>query len=135
MLKLSKKTEYALMAAKYMALNNSSGFSTAKEISDSYNIPHQLVSKVLQALAKNDIAVSSKGVHGGFTLAKNPAQIPLSDIIKAIETNYHLVNCFNEEGTNDECSRFDCCKIRNPLAEIQKKIDKIFFEVSLQQIL
>ena len=135
MLKLSKKTEYALMAAKYMALNNSSGFSTAKEISVSYNIPHQLVAKVLQAMAKNDIAISSKGVNGGFALAKEPEQISLIDIIKAIETNYHLVDCFNENGTDDECSKIDCCKIRDPLAEIQKKIDKIFFETSLQQIL
>ena len=135
MLKLSKKTEYALMAAKYMALNNSSGFSTAKEISVSYNIPHQLVAKVLQALAKNDIAISSKGVNGGFALAKEPEEISLSDIIKAIETNYHLVDCFNENGTDDECSKIDCCKIRDPLAEIQKKIDKIFFETSLKQIL
>ena len=135
MLKLSKKTEYALMAAKYMALNNSSGFSTAKEISVSYNIPHQLVAKVLQAMAKNDIAISSKGVNGGFALAKEPEQISLSDIIKAIETNYHLVDCFNENGTDDECSKIDCCKIRDPLAEIQKKIDKIFIETSLQQIL
>ena len=135
MLKLSKKTEYALMAAKYMALNNSSGFSTAKEISVSYNIPHQLVAKVLQAMAKNDIAISSKGVNGGFALAKEPEQISLSDIIKAIETNYHLVDCFNENGTDDECSKIDCCKIRDPLAEIQKKIDKIFFETSLQQII
>jgi len=135
MLKLSKKTEYAFMAAKYMALNNSSGFSTAKEISTSYNIPHQLVAKVLQSMAKSDIAVSSKGVNGGFTLAKDPEQISLSDIIQAIETNYHLVDCFNENGADDECSRLDCCKIRNPLSEIQKKIDKIFIETSLQQIL
>jgi len=135
MLKLSKKTEYALMAAKYMALNNSSGYSTAKEISTSYNIPHQLVAKVLQAMAKNDIAISSKGVNGGFTLAKEPEEITLSDIIKAIETNYHLVDCFNDNGSDHDCSKFDCCKIKDPLAEIQKKIDRIFIETSLQQIL
>ncbi len=135
MLKLSKKTEYALMAAKYMALNNSSGYSTAKEISESYNIPHQLVAKVLQSMARNEIAVSCKGVNGGFTLAKNPELIPLSDIIKAIETNYHIVECFDKVGTEDECSKFDCCKIKDPLAEIQKKIDKIFLETSLKQIL
>ena len=135
MLKLSKKTEYALMAAKYMALNNSSGYSTAKEISTSYNIPHQLVAKVLQAMAKNDIAVSAKGVNGGFILAKEPAEITLSDIIRAIETNYHIVDCFDENGSIDDCSKFDCCKIKDPLAEIQKKIDKIFFETSLQQII
>ena len=135
MLKLSKKTEYALMAAKYMAINNSSVFSTAKEISTSYNIPHQLVAKVLQAMAKNDIAVSAKGVNGGFILAKEPAEITLSDIKKAIETNYHIEDCFNKNGSDDDCSKFDCCKIKDPLAEIQKKIDKIFFETSLQQIL
>ncbi len=72
MLKLSKKAEYALMAAKYMALKNSSGFSTAKEISESYQIPFQLVAKVLQKLVKSDIAISAKGVNGGFSLREKP---------------------------------------------------------------
>jgi len=72
MLKLSKKAEYALMAAKFMALKNSSGYSSAKEISESYQIPYQLVAKVLQKLVKSDIAISAKGVNGGFSLSKTP---------------------------------------------------------------
>jgi Rrf2 family protein len=135
MLKLSKKVEYALMAARYMALKNSSGFSTAKEISESFNISFQLVAKVLQNLVKNELAISVKGMNGGFTLAKKPENISLIDIISAVESNYKIVDCLKPNASLADCSHFDCCKMKNPLAEIQKKIDAIFLETSLVQIL
>jgi len=135
MLKLSKKAEYALMAAKFMALKNSSGFSSAKEISDSYQIPYQLVAKVLQNLVKSDIAISAKGVNGGFSLSRKPDHISLLDIIKAVENDFKIVDCMQPNGSLADCSNFDCCKIKDPLAEIQRKIDKVFVETSLAQIL
>jgi Rrf2 family protein len=135
MLKLSKKAEYALMAAKYMALKNSSGYSTAKEISESYKIPYNLVAKVLQNMVKSDLAVSAKGTNGGFSLAKNPMEISVIDIIKSVESNYKLVDCIQPGSSLQDCSHLDCCKIRDPLIEIQRKIDKVFSETSLVQIL
>lgn len=135
MLKLSKKAEYALMAAKFMALKNSSGYSSAKEISESYQIPFQLVAKVLQNLVKSDIAISAKGANGGFSLSRKADHISLLDIIKAVETDFKIVDCMQANGSSADCSNFDCCKIRDPLAEIQRKIDKVFIETSLAQIL
>jgi Rrf2 family protein len=135
MLKLSKKAEYALMAAKYMALKNSSGYSTAKEISESYQIPRHLVAKVLQNMVKNKIAISAKGNNGGFSLAKNPVEISVKDIIKAVESNYKLVDCLQPNSSLKDCSHLDCCKIRDPLIEIQRKIDRVFSETLLVQIL
>ena len=135
MLKLSKKAEYALMAAKFMALNNSSGYSSAKEISESYQIPFQLVAKVLQNLVKSDIAISAKGVNGGFALSKKADHISLLDIIKAVENYFKIVDCMQINSSSADCSNFDCCKIKDPLAEIQRKIDKVFVETSLAQIL
>lgn len=135
MLKLSKKAEYALMAAKYMALKNSSGYSTAKEISESYRIPHHLVAKVLQNMVKSELANSAKGTNGGFSLAKSPFKISVIDIIKSVEPNYKLVDCLQPDSSLEDCSHLDCCKIRDPLIEIQRKIDKVFSETSLVQIL
>ena len=135
MLKLSKKAEYALMAAKFMALRNSSGYSSAKEISESYQIPYQLVAKVLQKLVKSDIAISAKGVNGGFSLSRKADNISLLDIIKAVENDFKIVDCMQPNGSSADCSNFDCCKIKDPLAEIQRKIDKVFVETSLAQIL
>jgi Rrf2 family protein len=135
MLKLSKKVEYALMAAKFMALKNFSRYCSAKEISDSYKIPYQLVAKVLQNLVKNDLATSAKGVNGGFSLSRKPDNISLLEIIKAVENDFKIVDCMQPNSSSADCSNFDCCKIKDPLAEIQRKIDKIFVETSLAQIL
>lgn len=135
MLKLSKKAEYALMAAKFMAGRNSGRLSSAREIAESYQIPYPLVAKVLQSLVKGNLAISVKGVNGGFSLAKRPEQISLLDIIKAVDTKFRIVDCMQPNSTEADCTHFNCCKIRDPLAEVQRKIDKVFIETSLTQIL
>lgn len=135
MLKLSKKSEYALMAAKYMALNNHGSYVTAKEISESYKISFELVAKVLQSLVKSDLAVSFQGAKGGYTLKKNPIEISLIDLIKAVEPNYYITDCLKIGATKKDCSRINCCEIRDPLIEVQKKIDKVFEETKLSQII
>jgi Rrf2 family protein len=134
MLKLSKKSEYALMAARYMAIKNHGSAVTAKEIAENYKISYELVAKVLQRLAKSDIAISYQGVKGGYSLKKNPLEISLFDLIKAVEPNYQITDCLRTEKSNDECSYLDCCKIKDPLIEVQKKIDKVFNDTKLAHI-
>ena len=135
MFKLSKKSEYALMAARYMALNNHGNSVTAKEIAESYNISFELVAKVLQSLVKNEIVNSFQGVKGGYSLKRNPLEISLIDLIQAVEPDYQITNCLRTDSAKDECSHIDCCKIRDPLVEIQKKIDRVFFETKLANII
>ncbi|MFZ1518018.1 MAG: Rrf2 family transcriptional regulator [Ignavibacteriaceae bacterium] len=135
MLKLSKKSEYAFMAARYMAIKNHGSAVTAKEIADQHQISFDLVAKVLQNLTKNEITISFQGVKGGYTLKKNPLEISLIDLIKAVEPNYQITNCLNTDVSKNECSHSDCCKIKDPLAEVQKIIDNIFYETKLSQII
>jgi Rrf2 family protein len=135
MLKLSKKTEYAFMAARHLALNNSGKYSTAKEIAANYQIPYQLVAKVLQKFVKDSLAISFQGVSGGYRLNKNPDEISLIDIIRSVEANYQLTECMQETEPENNCSHLDCCKIRNPLVGIQLKIDDLFQQTTLKQIL
>ncbi|MCH7724563.1 MAG: Rrf2 family transcriptional regulator [Bacteroidetes bacterium] len=135
MLKLSKKTEYAFMAARHLAMNNSGHYSTAKEIADNCQIPYQLVAKVLQNFARNKIATSFQGAKGGYKLNRLPDNISLIDIIKAVEHNYQVTECMQEDNSKSTCSHLDCCKIRDPLIEIQRKIDNVFVQTSLKQIL
>lgn len=135
MLKLSKKSEYALMAARYMAIKNHGSAVTAKEIAENYKISFELVAKVLQNLVKNNIAISYQGVKGGYTLKNNPFEISLIDLIKAVEPDYQITECLSTDSSKEECSYLDCCKIRDPLVEVQKKIDKVFYETKLAHII
>ncbi len=135
MFKLSKKTEYALMSARYMALNENGKYVTAREIASSYNLSYELVAKVLQSMAKNKLIQSYQGINGGYSLSKSAEQITLADIIKAIEPSYEITECLRNGFNSNSCSYFNCCKIKDPLAEIQKKIDKIFIETKLTELI
>lgn len=135
MFKLSKKAEYALMAARYMVLNNHGQYVTAKEISESYNISYELVAKVLQRLAKKQIINSFQGSKGGYNLSKNPDEISLIELISAVDSDLKITSCFKEKNNTADCEHLDCCKIRAPLSIIQQKVDKVFYETKLAHII
>ena len=68
-------------------------------------------------------------------LNKLPEEISLIDIITAVERKYQITECMQENANENNCSHIDCCKIRDPLIELQKKIDNLFAQTSLKQIL
>lgn len=134
MLKLSKKTEYALLAVKYIALKPENSCVTAKEISTGYNIPYELLAKILQKLTKKHIVISYQGIKGGYSLVKDSKNITLNDVISAVE-RIQITNCMKENGSKKDCTRFDCCQIRNPLSKVQIEIEKVFRDTTISQIL
>ncbi len=135
MLKLSKKSEYALLAVRYLAINSNGNYSTARDISQYYDIPYELVAKVLQQLVKKSILSSYQGVRGGYSITRAPDQISLMEIISAIEDKYQITNCMDDKSSQKECSHFDCCMIRDPLIKVQREIDKVFQNMKINQIL
>ncbi len=135
MLKLSKKTEYALMAVKYIALKPDCSCITAKEISENYKIPYELLAKILQKLSKNEIVASYQGVKGGYSLIKIPEEITLIDIINAIEPDYKITECMNEQKAQKECMHLNCCMIKDPLMKVQIEIDKVFRAMTIKHLL
>lgn len=135
MLKFTKKTEYALMAMKQIALSDGSNCISAKEIADSNKIPFELLSKILQSLNRSNIIFSTQGIKGGYTISKSPDSISISDIIKAVEPNYQIVDCFEENLKQEECSLIHCCQIRSPLTKLQREIDNLLEKTTLKNII
>jgi len=89
----SKSCEYALQASLFLARNSDDEFALLRDISDHLNIPHHFLSKVLQTLARNDIVISSKGINGGFALARDPGEITLIEIVRAVDGDKFLEDC------------------------------------------
>jgi len=133
MLKLSKKVEYGLIAIRHIAVTQPGRYSTAKEISDRYRIPHELLAKVLQKLAKSGLIVSHQGVYGGYSLAKHADQITISTVINAIEGQLPAITqCIAE--SPDSCSIYDNCTIKNPLGKIQLNLEHVFNTMTVSEI-
>lgn len=91
---LSNTSRYAIRAVIYLALHqNDQDKIGIKEISKELNIPNPFLGKILQSLAKHKLLNSTKGPHGGFSLAKDANEISLMDIIEIIDGVDSFNNC------------------------------------------
>ncbi len=133
MVRLSKKTEYGLIAIRHIAAHRAEGIVTAKEIADKYGVPYELLAKVLQKLTRSGLIVSTQGMRGGYSLAKNPNDVSVSMIINAIEgTSPAIAQCMTEGPQS--CDVFSVCTIKSPLLKVQANIDNAFNSMTLAEI-
>ena len=132
MLKINKSIEYALIAIKHIKSNNSNKLFSSRDISDLYNIPYELLSKILQRLCKLGYLQSVKGPNGGYLLKKSLNKISLIKFIEEFEGPVSFSQCTIE--TNKECSQFDLCNIKSPINEINNNIRELLSNMYLNEI-
>src|SRR5437899_10364446 len=120
MLRLSKKADYALMAMKHLALQSDRGSSSAREIAEQYDIPIELMAKVLQRLVRRGLLASHQGTRGGYQLARVPVQISVADVIQAIDGPVTVTACSTDD--DGQCEQFAKCNVRDPLWKVKERI-------------
>ena len=131
MLRLSKKADYALMAMKHLALRGDRGSSSAREIAEQYDIPIELMAKVLQRLVRSGLLVSTQGTRGGYTLRRPAGSISVADVIQAIDGPFTVTACSTE---NSGCEQYSKCSIRDPLWQIRERIAAALGTVSVAEL-
>src|SRR6476660_7543101 len=97
MYRLSKKSDYGLIALKHLAQHHDESVS-AREIAAQYHIPPELLAKVLQKLARKGLLVSQHGTNGGYVLARDPARIAIVDVVEALEGPISITPCERGDG-------------------------------------
>lgn len=131
MLRLSKKTDYALMALKDLASSPADTSSSAREIAERYGIPVELMAKVLQRLSKRGLLVSHQGTYGGYRLSRPPAQISVGDVVQAIDGPILVTACSDED---ESCDQYTKCNIRDPLWQLKNRIVMALEAFTLQEL-
>ncbi len=119
MLKLSKKADYALIALRHLAVNDGGRAWSAADIAKMYGISGPLMAKVLQRLARSGLVEARQGSGGGYTLARDPAQITALDVVRSIDGPLAITSCFTTHG---ECDQSLTCTIREPLRRVNESI-------------
>jgi Rrf2 family protein len=131
MLRLSKKADYALIAMKHLAIRPDSASASAREIAEQYDIPVELMAKVLQRLARRGLVTSHQGTRGGYRLSKAPSVISVADIIQAIDGPLTVTACSTEA---ENCDQYAKCSVRDPLWRIRERILSALATCSLQEV-
>jgi Rrf2 family protein len=131
MLRLSKKTDYALMAMKHLASDPERRAATAREIAERYDIPIELMAKVLTRLVRSGLLVSHQGAHGGYELAQPPAATSVAAVLEAIDGPLTMTACAHAD---HECDQFSKCIVRDPLRRLRDRIAAVLAECSILEI-
>jgi Rrf2 family protein len=131
MLRLSKKADYALMAMKHLAVRGDRASSSAREIAELYDIPIELMAKVLQRLVRTGLLVSTQGTRGGYTLSRPSASISVADVIQAIDGPVTVTACSTQK---NDCEQYGKCSIRDPLWQIRERIVEALGTVTIAEM-
>ncbi|OFV90515.1 MAG: hypothetical protein A3H95_13445 [Acidobacteria bacterium RIFCSPLOWO2_02_FULL_64_15] len=131
MLRLSKKTDYALMAMKHLASDPWRRAASAREIAETYDIPIELMAKVLTRLVRSGLLVSHQGVHGGYELAQPPAATSVAAVLEAIDGPLTMTACTHGD---HECDQFSKCNVRDPLRCVRDRIAALLAECSIAEM-
>ncbi|MDQ3071502.1 MAG: Rrf2 family transcriptional regulator [Acidobacteriota bacterium] len=123
MLRLSKRSDYALIAMRHLAVlgdrSHPSPSSSARELAERFDIPVELLAKVLQKLVRAGLLVSHQGIRGGYVLARPAAAISVADVIVAIDGPLTVTACSDADQT---CGQYSKCNVRDPLGRIKDRI-------------
>ena len=131
MLRLSKKADYALIAMKHLAVRGTRSSSSAREIAELYDIPIELMAKVLQRLVRGGLLASQQGTRGGYQLGRVPTQISVADVIQAIDGPVTVTACSTEEG---QCDQYAKCNVRDPLWRVRERILTALGECTIAEL-
>jgi Rrf2 family protein len=131
MLKINRKVEYALMALKYMSEKQNDGLTTGREICQTFSIPFDTTSKVLQLMNQGEILKSVKGIKGGYSLNRPLNEISFSELTSLIEEKEFSNHCESESGN---CDYYQSCNIISPIEKLNRKLIDFFSELKLEDL-
>jgi len=130
-MKVNTRVRYGLRAILQIADNHGGDPVPVSAIAQSQEISGKYLEQVIGALRRAELVVSRKGVRGGYTLAREPADISLWEIITALDSQTVLVDCVLEP---EVCDRSDECLTRSIWTLLSQRMEEFWSSFTLQDL-
>jgi len=130
-MRLTTFTDYTLRVLIYVA-SKGEGRATIQEIAESYRISRNHLMKVVQELHQKGYLCATRGKKGGVSLAMRPEDINLGRLLRDVEKDFTIAECF---GKGNTCVIAPACKLRNVLTAALNAFLTVLDDYSLADIL
>jgi len=131
--KLSTKGRYGLRAILDIALNQHSGPVTIHSVAQRQEISERYLEQLLITLKQNGLIKSIRGFQGGYVLNKEPKDICVGDVVRALEGPIAPVECV-DDGCQGSCPRMDFCVTKNVWNDLKIAIKQVLDSYSLEDL-
>lgn len=126
MLRVSKLTDYATVVMTCLAASD--GVLSAQSLAERARLEAPTVSKLLKQLAQAGLVVSTRGINGGYRLARAPERITIAEVVVAIEGPIGMTECSAHAGV---CGHEPHCGVRMNWQRISRAIAAALAGVTL----
>ncbi|MBO0602099.1 Rrf2 family transcriptional regulator [Sporosarcina sp. E16_3] len=114
-MRLTMYTDFSLRVLIYLGAKETGEISTVQEISDTYSISKNHLTKVVHELGKMGLIETIRGRGGGIRMKVEPENINVGELVRRTEDDFHLVECFNSE--SNSCILSPVCRLKGALHE------------------
>lgn len=132
-MQLKKYTDYALRVLIFTGMKREGELASIKEISDTFSISHHHLSKVVHELNKGELLETVRGRYGGIRLAKSPKEINIGVIVRSLEQDFVLLECFDRD--KNQCIISPACKLKHVLHEAMDAFFSVLDRYTLEDLI
>jgi Rrf2 family nitric oxide-sensitive transcriptional repressor len=109
-MRLAEYTDYTLRVLMYCAAHRP-GLVTIGELAEHHRLSKNHLMKVVNDLARQGLIETTRGRGGGLRLLKAPESIRIGDVVRASETDFRLVECF--DARTNACTLTPSCRLKS----------------------
>jgi FeS assembly SUF system regulator len=129
-LRLSKLTDYAVVVLA--RLSSMGGTGTAPALAQATGVSEPTVAKVLKILAQSGLVEGQRGARGGYRLVRPIAEMPLSEVIIAVDGPIALTACV--DGATGGCDAESVCPVRGRWDPVNEAVRRALSEISVAEL-
>jgi Rrf2 family protein len=131
-MQITRQADYAVRAVLHLARINGSQRAATSQVAQEQHIPPSFLAKIISQLSIAGLLHTSRGARGGVTLARDPKDITLLDVIEAIDGPIMLNECVGDSST---CTFDDECPLRPVWCEAQNELVSRLKDTNFQQLI
>lgn len=132
-MKVSTRGDYASRALLSLALHESHGPTSVRDIAERTGLPQPYLEQILLALKGAGLVRSKRGVGGGYVLARTPAEITLGEIVAAVDGPI-VAGDFGEPHQNGACDHEGQCVLLGVWSDVGKHMRHLLDSFTLEQM-
>ena len=133
-MRLTQWTDYTLRVLMYCAACDGRAQPvTITEVAESYNISRSHLTKIVQQLAAGGLLETTRGRGGGMRLMQPATEINVGAVVRATETDFNLVECFDSE--TNQCRLSSHCRLQGVLGEAMSNFFAVLDRYTLADLL
>jgi len=131
-MQITRQADYAVRAVLHLARVGNAERSATSRIAKEQNIPSSFLAKIISQLSIAGLLHTSRGARGGVTLAREPKDISLLEVVEAIDGPIQLNECVSNTGA---CTFEDDCPIKPVWCDAQDELVGRLKRTNFQQML